>query len=107
MKRAILVALGVAVIASSAAGFGIGAGRAPQQPTLMRCTQSGDPDLCRMRLASAARDEQRARVETRYEAERAKCAPLAGAQKDACLIAAHAARGRALLEAAAPYERRS
>ena len=106
MKRAILVALGVAVIATSAAGFGISAGRAPQ-PTLMQCTQSGAPDICRMRLASAARDEQRARVETRYEADRAKCAPLSGAQKDACLIAAHAARGRLLLEAAAPYERRS
>ena len=106
MKRAILVALGVAVIASSAAGFGIGAGRAPQ-PTLLQCAQSEGSDLCRMRLAWMARGEQRARVETRYEADRAKCAPLGGAQKDACLIAAHAARGRALLEAAAPYERRS
>ena len=106
MKRTILVALGVAVIASSAAGFGISAARTP---ALMQvhCTQSDDTDICRMRVASAARDEQRARVETRYEADRAKCAPLSGAQKDSCLISAHAARGRALLEAAAPYERRS
>jgi hypothetical protein len=73
----------------------------------MECTQSADTDVCRMRVASAAREDMRARIEMRYEADRAKCATLGGAQRDACLIAAHAARGRSLLEAAAPYERRS
>ena len=47
----------------------------------------------------------RARVEQRYEAERARCAVLPFAQRDTCFIEAHAARGRALMEAAAPYAR--
>ena len=106
MKRAIVVALGVAVVASSAAGFGISAA-SRSAPPLMQCTQAAETDVCRMRVAFAARVDLRARIEARYEADRAKCAPLALAQKDACLIAAHAARGRALLEAASPYERRS
>jgi hypothetical protein len=105
MKRAIVVALGVAVVASSAAGFGISAA-SRSAPPLMQCTQSADNDVCRMRVASVARLDLRARIEARYDADRAKCAPLAGGQKDSCLIAAHAARGRALLEAASPYERR-
>ena len=106
MKRAIVVALSVAVVASSAAGFGISAA-SRSAPPLMQCTLSADTDVCRMRVASAARADLRARIEARYEADRAKCAALPGAQKDACLIAAHAVRGRSLLEAAAPYERRS
>ena len=106
MKRAIVVALGVAVVASSAAGFGISAA-SRSAPPLMQCTRSADTDMCRMRVASAARVDLRARIEARYEADRAKCAPLAGAPKDSCLIAAHAARGRTLLEAASPYERQS
>jgi hypothetical protein len=105
MKRAIVVALGVAVVASSAAGFGIGAA-SRSAPPLVQCAQSDGSDVCRLRVAAAARTELRARLEARYEADRAKCAALGGAQKDACLIAAHAARGRSLLEAAAPYERR-
>ena len=55
----------------------------------------------------AARNAQRARVEARYLVERAQCATLGGAKRDQCQISAHAARGRALLEAAAPYETRS
>jgi len=105
MKRAIVVALGVAVIASTAAGFGLSAANRPSPP-LMQCAHGGDSDACRLRVAAAARTELRARVEARYEADRAKCSALRGAQNDACLIAAHAARGRALLEAARPYEQR-
>jgi len=56
------------------------------------------------RTAEAARGAQRARIEARYLVERARCANLAGAKKDQCYIDAHAARGRALMEAAAPYE---
>ena len=106
MKRAVMVALGVAVIASSAAGFGISAAN-HSAPPLTQCSSTAESDVCRLRVASAAREEMRARVDARYEAERAKCASLPFAQRDACFIAAHAARGRALLEAAAPYERRS
>jgi hypothetical protein len=55
----------------------------------------------------AARNAQRARVDARYLVERASCAALGGIKRDRCLIAAHATRGRALMEAAAPYETRS
>jgi hypothetical protein len=58
------------------------------------------------RTEHAARDAQRARIDARYEVDRAKCDPLKGYRKDSCLIQAHAAKGRALLEAAAPYSLR-
>ena len=47
---------------------------------------------------------QRARIELRYQTERARCAPLAGPQRDQCVIAAHALKGRALLDSASPYQ---
>ena len=55
----------------------------------------------------AQRRAQRARIEVRYHAERAQCAALSGVRKDNCLIEVHARKGRAMLEAAAPYETRS
>ena len=106
MQRAVVVALGVA-IASSAAGFGISAASRSELPPVQQCTGSADTEVCRMRVAAIARADVRARVEQRYEADRTRCAALPGVQRDGCFIAAHAARGRALLEAAAPYERRS
>lgn len=54
----------------------------------------------------SARDAQRARIDARYQVARARCQALSGFQKDKCLISAHAARGRALLQAHAPYEMR-
>ena len=59
------------------------------------------------RTQDSARNAQRARIEARYLVERAACGALGGFKRDRCLIAAHATRGRALLEAAAPYETRS
>ncbi len=52
----------------------------------------------------SARAMQRARIELRYQAERARCASVAGQQRDQCLIAAHTLKGRALLDSAAPYQ---
>ena len=57
------------------------------------------------RTRESARNAQRARIEARYQLERAACGALGGIKRDRCLISAHATRGRALLEAAAPYER--
>lgn len=51
-----------------------------------------------------ARALQKARIDARYQLDRARCAPLSGFQRDKCLIRAHAAKGRHLLDAAAPYE---
>ena len=56
------------------------------------------------RTETSARALQRARIDARYQVERARCGTLAGYKRDRCLIRAPAARGRALLEAASPYE---
>jgi hypothetical protein len=56
---------------------------------------------------ASARGAQFARVEARYQVERTKCATLGGNHRDRCLVAAHATRGRALLEMAAPYQERT
>lgn len=59
------------------------------------------------RTHDAAREAQRARIDARYQVARAKCQAVNGFNRDQCLIKAHAARGRALLEAQAPYEIRN
>jgi hypothetical protein len=56
---------------------------------------------------ASARGAQFARIEARYQVERTKCAAMGGNNRDRCLVAAHATRGRALLEIAAPYQERS
>ena len=58
------------------------------------------------RTEQSARALQRARIDARYQTDRARCAGLGGFQREKCLVKAHAARGRALLQAAAPYEAR-
>jgi hypothetical protein len=58
------------------------------------------------RTGRASREAQRVRIDAQYQVARARCQSLAGLQKDNCLIQAHAARGRALLQAHAPYESR-
>ena len=56
------------------------------------------------RTEASARGLQRARIDSRYQVDRARCGMLGGNKRDNCLIQAHAAKGRALLDAAAPYE---
>ena len=99
MRRAVLVALGTATIITSAAALGIGGAQASQA----RASNMAEV----FRALDSARNAQRARIEARYTSERSACAALGGVKRDRCLIAAHATRGRALLEAAAPYETRS
>jgi len=99
MTRAILVALGTGTIITSAAAIGIGSVR-EASPQALPHPQT------RVELArrvQAARDGQRALIETRYETAKAHCAALRGYDHDRCLIEAHAARGRALLESQDPY----
>ncbi|MEP7261551.1 MAG: hypothetical protein ABI669_10140 [Usitatibacter sp.] len=101
MKRAVLMALGIGAVLTSAAAFSIGG--APAANT--QFTIDNGP----MGVAHSerrAREAQRASIEERYLGNRALCAPLGGLQRDQCLIDAHATRGRALLAAAAPYESR-
>jgi len=52
---------------------------------------------------AASREAQRARIDARYQVARAECNALKGYPRDKCQIAAHAARGRALLQSQAPY----
>jgi hypothetical protein len=59
------------------------------------------------RTQDAGRAAQRARIDGRYQLARIRCNALGGFRRDKCLIQAHAAKGRALLESAAPYERAS
>ena len=59
------------------------------------------------RTQDAARGAQRARIEARYQVARARCAAVKGFERDQCYIAAHAARGRALLESQEPYSARA
>ena len=67
--------------------------------------RSADVESDFRRNADAARRAQRARIEARYLVDRARCGSLTSAKKkDQCFIDAHAVRGRALLEAAEPYE---
>ncbi len=99
MKRAIWVALGLGTMISGAAAIGVDTAPAPAPLAQWHAQRAA--------VMGAARDAQRAMIETRYQEERAKCDALAGARKDDCLIDAHARRGRAMLEAAAPYAVRS
>ena len=75
-------------------------------------TEAGANEIVRMadidesfrRTQYSSRTAQRARIEARYQVDRARCSPLGGLKRDKCLVSVHAEKGRALLEAAAPYE---
>ena len=55
------------------------------------------------RTQEASRNAQKVRIESRYQVRRAQCQVLGGFKRDKCLVSAHAERGRALLDVAAPY----
>ena len=96
MKRAILIALGTGAVITSAAAFTSSLAPEPQPAA------RGEYQVA-MRHQTA-REAQRARIDARYQADRARCDAVTGFKRDKCLIQAHATRGRAMLEAAAPYE---
>ena len=96
MQRAILVALGIGTIITSAAALSIGTSAQPPAP-------AAQSEYEQARTAWTAREERRALVESRYLVVRARCDALGGAKRDRCLIDAHAYKGRALMEIQAPY----
>lgn len=105
MNRAIVVALAIGAVISSAAALRSGAAPAPVTQVLGPSEYRAailDVEIARARQAT--RLAQRERIEARYLVDRAKCSQVGGIQRDRCLIASHAAKGRDLLEAAAPYE---
>jgi hypothetical protein len=101
MRRATFVALATAgVITSATALSTVPAPPPPMQAKAHRDVQGA--------LAHArAREALREGIEARYRQERDGCDSLGGLRRDRCVVDAHAARGRALLEAAAPYQRHS
>ena len=103
MRRAMFIALGIGAIVTSAAAIGFNSAGSPQSASAAAPTSK----IEMRRAEAAARDAQRARIDQRYEAERAQCESVSGVRHDRCLINAHVHRGRALLEAAAPYQTRS
>ena len=99
MKRATWVALGTGVVISGAAwALDIAGAAEPVAPSVR-----GDV-IHAARARESAREQQRGRIHARYNTERDACGVLKGYQREKCLVKAHANRGRALLEAAAPYE---
>ena len=56
------------------------------------------------RTENSARALQRVRIDARYQMDRARCGAQSGIKRDRCLVRAHATKGRAMLDAAAPYE---
>ena len=99
MKRAVWIAVALGTMISGAAAIGIDA---PSTPGPAVSTH-----LERAALLDAARRAQREGIESRYQSDRSACEALGGARRDNCFIDAHARKGRALLEAAAPYASRS
>lgn len=100
MKRASLIALGTGLVISSAAALDIAGVRHTADAAAL-----GDP-IQAARARESAREEQRSAIQARYLAEREQCADLRGYKREKCLVRAHANKGRALLEAGAPYATR-
>lgn len=100
MKRAIFVALATGLAITSAAALDIAGNNAPAAAAVSTSDQIGAH-----RVREAARAGQRERIEARYLVEREQCTQLRGYAREKCVVKAHARKGRALLEAAAPYQK--
>jgi hypothetical protein len=99
MKRAILVALGTGTLISSAAALTLG------NTSLPASEPAPQNEYERARFERSAREAHREAIEVRYRAARSRCDTLGGIRHDDCLIAAHAFRGSALMQAQAAYAR--
>ena len=99
MKRTIFVVLATGLAITSAAALDIAGVRQ------VTASNAGHDEVAfAARTRASARAEQRERIDQRYRIEREECESLGGYRRDKCVVKAHATRGRALLEAAAPYE---
>ena len=99
MKRTFWVFLATGTMISGAAAIGVEAPTTPLAPALSHAQRAV--------TLETARQAQRDMIETRYQSDRAKCDALGGTRRDQCFIDAHARKGLAMLEAAAPYSVRS
>jgi len=99
MNRAVWVAIATGTMISGAAAIGVDAQSMSAPHALAHFERAA--------TLQAARQAQRSGIEARYAADRAVCEALGGAVRDRCFIDAHARKGRAMLEAAAPYAARA
>jgi hypothetical protein len=99
MKRGMWVAIFTGTMITGAAAIGVDA----QSPPTSRAVTH----FARAAALRDAREAQRSGIEARYQSDRSACEALGGAPRDRCFIDAHARKGRALLEAAAPYAARA
>ncbi|HUQ28502.1 MAG TPA: hypothetical protein VM051_07905 [Usitatibacter sp.] len=99
MKRAFWIALATGTMISGAAAIGVEVPSAP--------ATNASSHAQRAALLVTARQAQRDVIDARYQSDRARCDALGGLRRDNCLIDAHARKGRAMLDAAAPYTERS
>ena len=98
MKRAMLVALSTGAVITSAAALSVG------QPSAAPALPAAPTEVRGALAHLGARAQQRQLIEARHREARARCDALGGFRRDQCLVKAHAAKGRALLASAAPYE---
>ena len=96
MKRVVWIAIGLGTMISGAAAIGVDTASAPLPQAQSHAQRAA--------VLEAARIAQRAGIDARYQEDRAKCDALGGSRRDDCLIDAHARKGRAMLEAATPYQ---
>jgi hypothetical protein len=99
MKRAFWIALATGTMISGAAAIGV------EAPIASATNASNHAQ--RAAVLDSARQAQRGVIDARYQSDRARCDALGGLRRDNCLIEAHARKGRAMLDAAAPYSERS
>ena len=99
MKRSFWIFLATGTMISGAAAIGVEAPTTPLAEPLSHAQRAA--------TLQTARQAQRDMLEARYQSDRAKCEALGGARRDRCFIDAHARKGLAMLEAAAPYSVRS
>ena len=99
MKRAVWVAVATGTMISGAAAIGVDAPSTASPHALTHFERAA--------ALQSARQAQRSVIEARYDADRGACEALGGAVRDRCFIDAHARRGRAMLEVAAPYASRA
>jgi hypothetical protein len=95
-----------AALGACAAQRGLARDACESQAEAAAALAKAELDTRYRRTPQAARREQRARIEVRYQAARARCTALGGYDRDRCLIDAHAVLGLALLESQAPYAMR-
>jgi hypothetical protein len=104
-----LVGLGAGAAIWSAAVIGIGAaivsapqtkGQEEHEAATNELVRVSDIEEGYRRTQQSSRAVQRARIEARFQVDRARCGTLGGFKRDKCLVSAHATRGHSMINSA-------